>query len=83
MSKIIRISVLFCLEKLLKIVKENKQTSVNLQQDNDTHNVYIVDEGNINYHLQHGTIEHTYFIDEKKEYATCQCGRVLHKKSVE
>lgn len=83
MCKIMRISVLVCIEKLLEIVKGNKQTSVNLHQDNDTYNVYIVDEGNINYHLQHGTIEHTYFIDENNEFATCQCGRVLHKKSVE
>ena len=40
--------------------------------------VLIIDEGNVNYHLQRGGIDHQYFIDEKKEYATCQCGRVLH-----
>ena len=41
--------------------------------------VSVIDEGNINYHLERGGIEHTYFLDENKEYATCQCGRVIRK----
>ena len=41
--------------------------------------VSIIDEGNINYHLKRGGIEHTYFLNENKEYATCQCGRVIWK----
>ena len=41
---------------------------------------YVLKNGNINFHLKNGTIEHVYNIDEKKEFATCECGRVLKSR---
>ncbi len=81
-SKTYEEAELVCIKKLIEIVKEmeNKQTSVNLHQDSDTYDVYIVNEGDIDYHLERGGIEHTYILNENKEFATCQCGRRLFKK---
>lgn len=42
--------------------------------------IIIIEEGNLNYHLKNGTINHTYHVDKNQEFATCQCGRVLFKK---
>jgi hypothetical protein len=47
-------------------------------KDTDT-KVIIIYEGDISYHLEDGTIEHNYYVDENNEYATCQCGRMLYK----
>jgi hypothetical protein len=49
----------------------------------DKIDILIIDEGNINYHLERGVIEHTYFLDGDREYATCQCGRVLWMTTIE
>ena len=68
---------------ILKEVEEvykNHITELKLfYQPDVSDSVSIIDEGNINYHIERGCIEHFYFIDENKEFATCQCGRVLRK----
>lgn len=50
-----------------------------LSSDESDYIVETIKEGNINFHLDRGDFEHTYFVDSNNEFATCQCGRLLRR----